>query len=169
MHILVVDDEPPVTALCVKTLRRLGYEVEGATSGEEALSRLAAAPVDLPVVDYRLPGQSGFEVIQHARILHPGLKVVLITGHGTRQVVGEATDLGVNGILLKPFTSPPRFGPLSSRSRVRSFEIPTFPSCHGRRRPTRRSEPSSSSLFSRSAASQGCSRPTRRGGAIPCG
>ena len=104
MRILVVDDEPPIMALCLKILGRLGHEVEGVTRGEDALLKLAGGPVDLLVVDYKMPGINGFEVVRRARGLHPGLKVVLITGHGTREVMGEALDGGINGILVKPFT-----------------------------------------------------------------
>ena len=104
MRILVVDDEPPIMALCLKILGRLGHEVEGVTAGEEALSKLAGKPVDLLVVDYKMPGVNGFEVVRRARTLQPGLKVVLITGHGTREVIGEALEDKINGILVKPFT-----------------------------------------------------------------
>lgn len=104
MRILVVDDEPPIMALCLKVLRRLGHEVEGVTGGNEALSKLAGGPVDLLVVDYKMPGLNGFEVVRRARALQPGLRVVLITGHGTREVMGEAMDGKINGILVKPFT-----------------------------------------------------------------
>jgi len=82
MRILVVDDEAPIMALCLKILGRLGHEVEGVTRGEEALSKLASGPVDLLVVDYKMPGINGFEVVRRARSLHPKLRVVLITGHG---------------------------------------------------------------------------------------
>ncbi len=104
MRILVVDDEPPIMTLCLKILGRLGHEVQGVTRGEEALTRLASGPVDLLVVDYKMPGINGFEVVRRARSLHPELKVVLITGHGTREVMGEALGGGINGILVKPFT-----------------------------------------------------------------
>jgi CheY-like chemotaxis protein len=104
MQILVVDDEPAIVQLCIKVLERLGHEVSGVTDGEHALALIGRAPVDLLVVDYKMPGLNGFEVIRRARTLHRGLRIVLITGHGTREVVGEAIDGGVNGILVKPFT-----------------------------------------------------------------
>lgn len=104
MRILVVDDEPPIMALCLKILGRLGHEVEGVTNGEDALNKLTGSRIDLLVVDYKMPGLNGFEVVRRARALQPGLKVVLITGHGTREVMGEAMDGKVNGILVKPFT-----------------------------------------------------------------
>jgi CheY-like chemotaxis protein len=104
VRILVVDDEPPIMALCLKILGRLGHEVEGVTGGDQALSKLAGGSVDLLVVDYKMPGLNGFEVVRRARALQPGLRVVLITGHGTREVMGEAMDGKINGILVKPFT-----------------------------------------------------------------
>jgi CheY-like chemotaxis protein len=104
VNILVVDDEPPIMQLCVKVLEQSGHAVDGFTRGEEALTKLAAHPADLLVVDYKMPGLNGFEVIQRARSLRPELRVVMITGHGTREVIGEAMQAGVNGIILKPFT-----------------------------------------------------------------
>ena len=57
------------------------------------------------VLDYKMPGLTGFDVFAQARALHPELAVVLVTGHGTREVVDEANRLGFAAILLKPFTS----------------------------------------------------------------
>ena len=105
MRILVVDDEPAILQLCLKVLGRVGHEVDGAADGESALTKLAAGAVDLLVVDYKMPGINGFEVIRRARALNGSMRIVLITGHGTREVVGEAIDGGVNGILVKPFTT----------------------------------------------------------------
>jgi DNA-binding response OmpR family regulator len=104
MRILVVDDEPQIVQLCVKILNRAGHVVEGTTQGEDALRLLESGSVDLLVVDYKMPGLHGFEVIRRARALHPALKAVMITGHGTREVVGEALGGGLQGVLVKPFT-----------------------------------------------------------------
>jgi DNA-binding NtrC family response regulator len=57
------------------------------------------------VLDYKMPGMTGFEVFQQARVLHPGMAVVLVTGHGTPDIVNEANRMGFRAILLKPFTS----------------------------------------------------------------
>jgi DNA-binding NtrC family response regulator len=62
-------------------------------------------PFDLMVLDYKMPGMTGFEVFQQARTLHPGMAVVLVTGHGTPEIINEANRMGFSGILLKPFTS----------------------------------------------------------------
>ena len=103
--ILVVDDAGPVVVLCVNVLQALGYAVKGANRGETAVELLRKEPFDLMVLDYKMPGLTGFEVFAQARTLHPDLAVVLVTGHGTPDIVDEANRLGFASILLKPFTS----------------------------------------------------------------
>jgi DNA-binding response OmpR family regulator len=104
MNIVVIDDEPLVMQLCVEVLEQDGHVVDGFTRGEDALIKLADQPTDLLVVDCKMPGLNGFEVIQRARSLRPDLRVVMITGDGTSEIIGEAMQVGVNGIILKPFT-----------------------------------------------------------------
>ena len=104
MRILVVDDEPPIVQLCVKILARAGHEVDGVTSGEDALARLTSTPVDLLVVDYNMPELNGIEVIRRARTLQPGLKVVMITAPRTREAAEEELGAGPSWVLMKPFT-----------------------------------------------------------------
>lgn len=103
--ILIVDDAGPVVVLCVNVLQALGYAVKGANRGETAVELMSKEPFDLMVLDYKMPGMSGFEVFAQARVLHPGMAVVLVTGHGTPEIINEANRLGFNAILLKPFTS----------------------------------------------------------------
>jgi two-component system, response regulator, stage 0 sporulation protein F len=103
--ILIVDDASPVVVLCVNVLQALGFAVKGANSGEVAVDILRKEPFDMMVVDYKMPGVTGFDVFAQARALHPDLAVVLVTGHGTSEVVNEANRLGFTAILLKPFTS----------------------------------------------------------------
>ena len=103
--ILIVDDAGPVVVLCVNVLQALGYAVKGANRGETALELMRKEPFDLMVLDYKMPGMTGFEVFQEARALHPTMAVVLVTGHGTPEIINEANRMGFNAILLKPFTS----------------------------------------------------------------
>ena len=104
-RILIVDDAGPVVVLCVNVLQALGYAVKGANSGDVAIDILRKERFDMIVLDYKMPGLSGFEVFAQARALHPDVAVVLVTGHGTAQIVEEANRLGFASILLKPFTS----------------------------------------------------------------
>jgi two-component system, response regulator, stage 0 sporulation protein F len=103
--ILIVDDAGPVVVLCVNVLQALGYAVKGANRGEAAVELMRREPFDLMVLDYKMPGMTGFEVFQQARELHPSMAVVLVTGHGTPEIVNEANRMGFSAILLKPFTS----------------------------------------------------------------
>jgi two-component system response regulator (stage 0 sporulation protein F) len=104
-RILIVDDAGPVVVLCVNVLQALGYVVKGANNGEAALGHLRREPFDLLVVDYKMPGMSGFEVLEKARELFPDIASVLVTGHGTPEVMKEASKVSFDAILLKPFTS----------------------------------------------------------------
>jgi DNA-binding NtrC family response regulator len=104
-RILIVDDAGAVVVLCVNVLQALGYAVKGANSGEVAVEILGKERFDMMVLDYKMPGLTGFEVFAQARALHPDLAVVLVTGHGTPQIVEEAHRLGFAAILLKPFTA----------------------------------------------------------------
>jgi DNA-binding NtrC family response regulator len=104
-RILIVDDAGPVVVLCVNVLQALGYAVKGANRGDAAVELLRKEKFDLMVLDYKMPGMTGFEVFQQAKALHPDIAVVLVTGHGTPEVVTEANRLGFSSILLKPFTS----------------------------------------------------------------
>jgi two-component system repressor protein LuxO len=104
-RILIVDDAGPVVVLCVNVLQALGYAVRGANRGETAVELLRKERFDLMVLDYKMPGMTGFEVYAQAKALYPDLAVVLVTGHGTPEVVTEANRMGFDGILLKPFTS----------------------------------------------------------------
>ena len=104
MNILVVDDEPTIVRMCVTVLKSKGHTVHGFTRAEEALTHLQDQTADLLVVDYKMPELNGLEFIQHAWALRPGLRVVMITAHGTREVISRATQSGVTSIVLKPFT-----------------------------------------------------------------
>jgi len=104
VRIMVVDDEPTIVLMCRRVLESQGHTVRGFTSVKSALADLESEAADLLVVDYKMPELNGIEFIQRAWVMRPGLRVVMITAHGTREVMGKATDSGVNSIVLKPFT-----------------------------------------------------------------
>lgn len=102
--VLVVDDAGEVVVLCVNMLQSLGYAVKGVPRAEAALELVRREPFDVMIVDYRMPGRDGFAVFREARVLRPRMGFVLLTGHGTADVVEEAAALGFHAVLLKPFT-----------------------------------------------------------------
>jgi DNA-binding NtrC family response regulator len=102
--IVVVDDEPAIVRMCVQVLKSKGHAVTGFTRADEALGHLNVTPTDLLVVDYKMPELTGLEFIKKAWQVRPGMRVVMITAHGTREVMAKASETGVQTIVLKPFT-----------------------------------------------------------------
>jgi len=100
VKIVVVDDEPTIVLMCRRVLESQGHTVSGFTNVHAALSQLETEAVDLLVVDYKMPELNGLEFVQRAWALRPGLRVVMITAHGTREVMGRASDSGVQSIVL---------------------------------------------------------------------
>lgn len=104
-RILIVDDEPTLVFFLKQGLQesQLAYLVDGASSGEEALTKLTYNIYDLLVTDLKMPGISGFTLVEVARSLHPNIHVILMTAFGSREVQDESEQLKVNGYLIKPF------------------------------------------------------------------
>lgn len=99
--LLIVDDEPEI----VKTLQDFftlkGYQVIGASSGEEALSILEKERVDLALLDVRLPGIEGPEVAKIIKDKYPATKLVIITGH-LEEAQNLINDNLLEGVFIKP-------------------------------------------------------------------
>ena len=104
MKIVVVDDEPTIVLMCRRVLEAQGHSVHGFTSVQSALAQLEAEDAEMLVVDYKMPELNGLDFVQRAWGLRPRLRVVMITAHGTREVINRATQTGVQSVVLKPFT-----------------------------------------------------------------
>ena len=101
--ILVLDDEPGITLLCSRLLKRAGYDVVVFTEASPTYEHLRTHHVDLLLVDIRMPDADGFEVIDRAKQLQPDIAVLIMTGFGTVETAIQALRQGVDGLLLKPF------------------------------------------------------------------
>ncbi len=101
--ILVVDDEVQVCSVVKKVLSQEGYHILTAFSGEEALKQLKKTPVDLILVDLKMPALDGLETLKQARVIQTNLKAVLLTAYGTAANARDAMLLGVYDFLTKPF------------------------------------------------------------------
>lgn len=102
-HILVIDDEPVVRGLVVEILESAGYTVATADRADDALELLETEEHDLVLSDIVMPGLSGVDLLRRVRVRRPNLPVVLVTGAGTYDLLGEALLEGADAILLKPF------------------------------------------------------------------
>jgi DNA-binding response OmpR family regulator len=102
MRVLVVEDEPDL-AFTVKTRLELGgLKVEAVASGEEALAAVAQAAPDVIILDLRLPGIDGFDVMRHLRENGMDIPVVVMSAHASEWRIREASDLGSAAYLTKP-------------------------------------------------------------------
>jgi two-component system NtrC family response regulator len=105
-RILMVDDEPDIVAFCSKVPVRLGDEVTGSDSSQEALQALSREHYDLLITDVMMPGISGLELVAQARRQQPGLEAIVITGLGAMETPPGATRLGGCDLVSKPFGVP---------------------------------------------------------------
>jgi two-component system response regulator AtoC len=101
MTILVVDDDPGVRFALTEVLGERGHRVVTAASGHEALGKLEG--VDVVVTDLAMPGMDGLELVSRIAERDPALPVILVTAHGSDQMVRIAQGRGARGCLCKPF------------------------------------------------------------------
>ncbi len=101
--ILVVDDELIMRESLGDWLDRDGHEVETAVSGEEALEKVKTSHFDILLVDLKMEGMSGLEVLKEVKERDPDTAVVMITAYGSISTAIEAMKDGAYDYLLKPF------------------------------------------------------------------
>ncbi len=102
--ILVIDDEVSVNNNIRKILAKKGYVVDQATAKDEALAKLDSQSYQLIILDLRIPGVKGLELLETIRNRRPESKVIMITGYASIETAVEAARLGVVDYLPKPFT-----------------------------------------------------------------
>ena len=102
LRLLLVDDEVEFLEPMKVRLERRGIACTTARSGEEALAVLGASPVECAVVDVKMPGMDGLELLRRLRRLYPEVPVVLLTGHASVELGVQGMELGAFEYLLKP-------------------------------------------------------------------
>lgn len=103
IKILVVDDEETVRVLLQRILKNAGYDVLTAANGEEALSVITKGGIDMALLDIKMPGLSGVDVLGKIKAAELDLCVVMVTAVADVQVAVEAMKLGAYDYITKPF------------------------------------------------------------------
>jgi DNA-binding NtrC family response regulator len=101
--VLVVEDELDLLKGLIKMLVREGYDVEGITTGTEAVQRLEHRVFDVVITDLKLPGPSGLDILRKLKDISPESVGIVITGYGTVESAVEAMKLGTFDYIPKPF------------------------------------------------------------------
>jgi CheY-like chemotaxis protein len=102
--ILLVDDEKNIRLTLSQSLESLGMPVQTAVNGEEALQKLREGEFGLLLLDLKMPGMDGMEVLHRVRERWPTIPVIIITAHGTIESAVDAMKLGAVDFIQKPFS-----------------------------------------------------------------
>jgi DNA-binding NtrC family response regulator len=103
VKILIIDDEYGMRWALEKALREEGYGVVNAATGAEGLEALASEAMALVLLDYKMPGMSGLEVLERIKESQPDLPVVFMTGHSSIPTALDSLRMGATAYLTKPF------------------------------------------------------------------
>ncbi|HKK99778.1 MAG TPA: response regulator [Desulfotignum sp.] len=101
-NIMLVDDEKDFVEMLGLRLKENGENIISAYNGKECLETLEKKPIDVIILDVKMPGMDGIETLKQIKARHPLIEVILLTGHGTIQSAVEGMKLGAFDFLLKP-------------------------------------------------------------------
>jgi DNA-binding NtrC family response regulator len=100
-HILIVDDEPTYRLVLEQTLKMNGHTTESCGSGDAAIDLLKKNKYDMVLLDYKMPGTSGLNVLQWMYGMKIDIPVIIITGHGSEEIALEAWKWGAKDYFVK--------------------------------------------------------------------
>ena len=103
IRLLIVDDESRFLEAIATRLKKRGFAVTTATNGPDAISIARDEKFDIALLDLKMPGMDGSEVLKLLKQEHEFLEVVILTGHGSLESAVELTKLGAFGYLPKPY------------------------------------------------------------------
>jgi DNA-binding NtrC family response regulator len=102
LSVMIVDDEEDFLETLMKRLEKREVNITGARSGEEALDLLDQNPVDVVLLDVKMPGMDGIETLREIKKRHPLMEVILLTGHANTDAAIQGMELGAFDYLMKP-------------------------------------------------------------------
>ena len=123
IKVLLVDDEREYLDTLVKRLKKRRISVTGVGSGEKALEILEREPTDIVVLDVRMPGMDGIQVLREIKTRHPLVEVIMLTGHANMEVALEGMELGAFDYLMKPISIDELLYKLEDASQKRTIHI----------------------------------------------
>jgi DNA-binding NtrC family response regulator len=101
LNVLIVDDEPTYRIVLTQTLKGCGHTTEACETGDDAISLLQKNKYDVVLLDYKMPGTSGINVLQWMYGMKMDIPVILITGYGSEEIALEAWKWGARDYFVK--------------------------------------------------------------------
>jgi len=105
LQLLVIDDEPAIRQVVSALLRKAGYNVDQASDGETAMTRLAQGDVDIALCDIKMPGMSGIELLRQARTANIDTAFIMMTAFASVDTAIEAIKAGAADYMIKPLNN----------------------------------------------------------------
>ncbi len=104
--VLVVDDEEPVRVVVGRAVAKMGFTANCAADGARALSLFASDPAaySLVLLDLKIPGMDGAEILARLRLIRTDVPVILMSGYGSQDALARLSGFKISGFLHKPFT-----------------------------------------------------------------
>ncbi len=102
VKILLVDDEEQFVEVLAERLEARNFDVQRASSGDEAIAKLQEKESDVVVLDVLMPGKDGVQTLKEIKQLWPIVEVIMLTGHATVETAIEGMKLGAYDYLMKP-------------------------------------------------------------------
>jgi DNA-binding NtrC family response regulator len=102
--VLIVDDEKNIRLTLSLALESMGLEIDSAMNGEEALDKVNQKEFGLILLDLKMPGMDGMEVLKRVSEIRPDIRIIIITAHGTIESAIDAMKLGAVDFIQKPFS-----------------------------------------------------------------
>ena len=101
--ILIVDDQFGIRILLNEVLQKEGYQTFQAANGVQALDIVKKDPPDLVLLDMKIPGMDGIEILKRMKVIEPNIRVLIMTAYGELDMIQEAMNLGALTHFAKPF------------------------------------------------------------------
>ncbi|MBQ4901299.1 response regulator [Paenibacillus sp. Marseille-P2973] len=101
--VLIVDDQNGIRILLMEVFSSEGYKTYQAANGKLALEIVRSDSPDLVLLDMKIPGMDGLEILKHIKEVNPDIKVIMMTAYGELDMIKEATELGALMHFTKPF------------------------------------------------------------------